>query len=71
VWLGRGMNFDRGDRIALLFCAPQKTLAAGAPMAQILFAGDPAVAIVLLPLMVYHAVQLLGGASLAERISRR
>jgi solute carrier family 10 (sodium/bile acid cotransporter), member 7 len=71
VWLGRGMNFDRGDRIALLFCAPQKTLAAGAPMAQILFAGDPAVAVVLLPLMVYHAVQLLGGASLAERISRR
>jgi solute carrier family 10 (sodium/bile acid cotransporter), member 7 len=68
--LGRGLAFDAGDRLALLFCGPQKTLAAGAPMAQILFAGHPAIGLILLPVIIYHAVQLLGGATLAEHVGR-
>jgi solute carrier family 10 (sodium/bile acid cotransporter), member 7 len=66
--LGRRSGFDEGERIALLFCAPQKTLAAGAPMAQILFAGNPGLALILVPLLVYHAVQLLAGAVLVDRL---
>jgi solute carrier family 10 (sodium/bile acid cotransporter), member 7 len=66
---GRRLRFAEADRIALLFCAPQKTLAAGAPMAQILFAGHPGIGLILLPIMVYHAVQLVGGAALAQRIA--
>jgi solute carrier family 10 (sodium/bile acid cotransporter), member 7 len=68
--LGRRLAFDSGDRLALLFCGPQKTLAAGAPMAQILFAGHPAIGLILLPVIIYHAVQLLGGATLAQRLGR-
>jgi solute carrier family 10 (sodium/bile acid cotransporter), member 7 len=67
--LGRKLGFEEGDRIALLFCGPQKTLAAGAPIAQILFAGNPALGLILLPLMVYHGLQLFGAASLAGRIT--
>jgi solute carrier family 10 (sodium/bile acid cotransporter), member 7 len=69
VLLGTRLRFDEGDRRALLFCGPQKTLAAGAPMAQILFAGNPAIGLILLPVIVYHAVQLLGGAVLAQRLA--
>jgi solute carrier family 10 (sodium/bile acid cotransporter), member 7 len=66
--LGRQLGFDAPDRVAVLFCAPQKTLAAGAPMAQILFSGHPGIGLVLLPVIVYHAIQLLAGATLAQRV---
>jgi solute carrier family 10 (sodium/bile acid cotransporter), member 7 len=67
--IGHLLGFDTADRRAFLFCAPQKTLASGIPMGQILFAGNPALGLILLPLMVYHTVQLLGGASLAGRMA--
>lgn len=63
--LGRQLRLDSGDRLALLFCAPHKTLAAGVPMAQVLFASDPALGVILLPLIIYHVVQLVAGAALA------
>jgi solute carrier family 10 (sodium/bile acid cotransporter), member 7 len=69
--LGKHLGFDDEDRIALLFCAPQKTLAAGAPMAQVLFAGNPALGLILLPLMAYHVIQLFGAASIVERLTNR
>jgi solute carrier family 10 (sodium/bile acid cotransporter), member 7 len=69
VVLGRRLGFDRGDRTALIFCGPQKTLAAGVPMAQVLFAGNPGLGLILLPLMLYHAVQLAGGAPLIGRLA--
>jgi solute carrier family 10 (sodium/bile acid cotransporter), member 7 len=65
---GRRLGFDAGDRVAFAFCAPQKTLAAGVPMGQVLFAGHPGLALILLPLMLYHAVQLAGGAPLIPRL---
>jgi solute carrier family 10 (sodium/bile acid cotransporter), member 7 len=68
--LGNRLGFEMGDRVALLFCGPQKTLAAGAPMAQILFAGHPGLGLILLPVILYHAVQLLGGAALVRRFRR-
>lgn len=66
---GHLLGFDTADRRAFLFCAPQKTLASGIPMGQILFAGNPALGLILLPLMVYHIVQLLGGASIASNMA--
>jgi solute carrier family 10 (sodium/bile acid cotransporter), member 7 len=66
--LGRGLGFAPPERIVLLYAAPQKTLAAGAPLAHILFAGHAALGLIMLPLIVYHVVQLLGGAVLAGRL---
>jgi solute carrier family 10 (sodium/bile acid cotransporter), member 7 len=67
---GRRLGFAAADRTVLLFCAPQKTLAAGVPMAQILFAGHAGLALILLPLIAYHLTQLLVGATIADRLRR-
>jgi solute carrier family 10 (sodium/bile acid cotransporter), member 7 len=64
VALGRVLRFDAPERSALTFCASQKTLAAGAPIAQVLFAAHAGLGVILLPLIIYHTVQLVGGAAL-------
>jgi sodium/bile acid cotransporter 7 len=65
-WLG----FGQADRVAALFCGSQKSLAVGAPMANLIFAGQPVLGLVLLPLMVYHLLQLLVAGWLAARWRR-
>jgi solute carrier family 10 (sodium/bile acid cotransporter), member 7 len=69
AFAGRRLGLPHGDRIVLLFCGPQKTLAAGAPIAQVIFAGHPGLGLILLPLMMYHAIQLFGAASIASRVN--
>ena len=67
--VSRSLGFSREDEIAIVFCGSKKTLASGVPMAQILFAGQ-AVGLVVLPLMVFHQLQLMVCASLARRYAR-
>lgn len=55
------------DKAAGIFCGATKSLATGAPMAQILFADHPAVGIIMLPLLIYHPLQLMVCAFLAQR----
>lgn len=66
---GRLVGFDRGDRVALLFCGSNKSLASGLPMATVLFPSD-VVAFVVLPLMIYHQLQLVVGSVLSSRLGR-
>lgn len=69
VWTTtRAAGLGPADRIAALMCAPQKTLAAGVPMAQLVFAGHPGLGLILLPVLVYHPVQLIVGAWLIPRV---
>jgi sodium/bile acid cotransporter 7 len=68
--IGRAAGFDRGSRAAILFCGSVKSLASGAPMAKVLFPGS-ATAIVLVPVMLYHSLQLLVCASIAGAMMRR
>ncbi|MFT7722653.1 MAG: bile acid:sodium symporter family protein [Roseateles sp.] len=67
--LSRRLGFPREDEIATVFCGSKKTLASGVPMAQILFAGQ-AVGLLVLPLMVFHQLQLMVCAPLARRYAR-
>ncbi len=69
-WAAGGvLRLNRKDRIAYLFGGSQKSLAMGAPLATILF--DPATAgIILLPLLVYHFLQLVLAAPLATHLAR-
>ncbi|GMA38407.1 bile acid:sodium symporter family protein [Mobilicoccus caccae] len=60
------LRFDRADRIAIQFCGTKKSLATGLPMAVVLFAGQP-VGLMVLPLMVFHQLQLMVCAVLAQR----
>lgn len=69
VVIGRVLGFSRPDRIAMLFCGSNKSLASGLPIATVLFAGSD-VALIILPLMLYHQLQLITGAVLAGRIAR-
>ena len=67
--LGGLLRLDRPNRITMLFAGAQKSIAMGAPLATVLFA--PSVAgIVLLPILLYHLVQLVLAAPLAARLSR-
>jgi solute carrier family 10 (sodium/bile acid cotransporter), member 7 len=67
----RAMRLEPADRIAALFCAPQKTLAAGVPMANLIFSAHPALGLILLPVMIYHPVQLLVGGLLVNWLRAR
>jgi len=67
--MARAMNLSAADRVAAIFCGSKKTLATGVPMAQMIFGAHPALGLILLPLMLYHALQLAIGGVLAQRWS--
>ncbi|MEY3986084.1 MAG: hypothetical protein RLZ59_1529 [Pseudomonadota bacterium] len=67
--LGRALGLSREDRITLLFSGAHKSLATGAPMARILFPAAQA-GLIVLPLMLYHQLQLTVSAYIAARIAR-
>jgi len=67
---GKALGFSVPDRITLLFCGSKKSLATGVPMAQVIFAGQ-AVGAIVLPLMVFHQIQLMVCAALAGRYAKR
>lgn len=69
--ISRRLGFATEDEVAAVFCGSKKSLANGAPIAKILFAGWPGAGLILLPLIIYHQVQLLVGAVLARRYSER
>jgi sodium/bile acid cotransporter 7 len=64
--LARRLGFDRADEIAIVFCGSKKSLAAGVAMAQVLFP-PAAVGLVVLPVMLFHQLQLMVCATLAQR----
>ncbi|MES2492828.1 MAG: bile acid:sodium symporter family protein [Pseudomonadota bacterium] len=67
TWLaGRALGFTREDAIVLLFCGSKKSLASGVPMAGVLFPA-PQVGVVILPLMLFHQLQLVACAVIARR----
>nr|WP_202412833.1 bile acid:sodium symporter family protein [Duganella lactea] len=66
----RRLGFNREDRIAIVFCGSKKSLASGVPMAKILFAGG-ALGAVVLPLMLFHQLQLMVCAVLAQRYAKQ
>lgn len=63
----RAFGFSREDEIAIVFCGSNKSLANGAPIAKILFNGSPALGVIMLPLILYHQLQLIVCAALARR----
>lgn len=65
------MNLNMEDRIATQFCGSKKSLATGVPMAQLIFDGNPSIGVILLPIMIYHPLQLIITAMLASRWGRR
>lgn len=71
VWqLTLHLDFGIEDRITILFGGSKKSMATGVPMAQILFSAST-VGIMILPLMIFHQIQLMVCAVLARKFSER
>ncbi|MDO7898434.1 bile acid:sodium symporter family protein [Pseudomonas citrulli] len=67
----RALRFSSADEIAAVFCASKKSLAAGVPMAALIFGNNPGLGLILLPIMIYHPLQLIVCSILAERYASR
>lgn len=66
----RRLGFGREDRITIILCGSKKSLASGLPMASVLFPAG-AVGLTVLPLMLFHQIQLMVCAALAQRWAAR
>ncbi|MDX6356494.1 MAG: solute carrier family 10 (sodium/bile acid cotransporter), er 7 [Streptomyces sp.] len=62
------LGFGRADRITVVFAGSKKSLASGVPMATVLFGGNVGLAV--LPLMLFHQMQLMVCAVIAKRWGR-
>jgi sodium/bile acid cotransporter 7 len=70
--VSKRLGFSKADRITIMFCGSKKSLAAGIPMAKVLFAGTAAGAgAIVLPLMLFHQIQLMVCSVLAQRFGAR
>jgi sodium/bile acid cotransporter 7 len=69
--LARSFGFSWEDQIAVMFCGSKKSMATGVPMAQVMFAASPALGLLILPLLLYHTLQLVLAGTLAARWSKR
>jgi sodium/bile acid cotransporter 7 len=67
--IGRLARLDRGDAVVLLFCGSKKSLASGLPMALVFFPAAT-VGLTMLPLMIFHQIQLVVCAVIASRLAR-
>ncbi|MEI6464362.1 MAG: bile acid:sodium symporter family protein [Verrucomicrobiota bacterium] len=71
AFVSRALGFGRADQIAAIFCGSKKTLASGVPMAKLIFGTHPGLGLILLPIMIYHPLQLIVCGVLAQRWGRR
>src|SRR6202171_2559684 len=69
VGVSRLARLNRADAAVVLFCGSKKSLASGLPMALVFF-GTGAVGLIMLPLMLFHQIQLFVCAIIASRMSR-
>ncbi|MFC0227025.1 bile acid:sodium symporter family protein [Serratia aquatilis] len=70
TYTARWMGFSTADEITIVFCGSKKSLANGIPMANVLFP-VAAVGAMVLPLMIFHQVQLMVCAVMAQRYARK
>ncbi|MEJ5928498.1 bile acid:sodium symporter family protein [Corynebacterium sp. H128] len=69
-WIAGFLGFNQADRIAIEFCGSKKSLATGLPMASVIF-GTGSLGMLILPLMIYHQLQLMICSVLASHYAQR
>lgn len=65
------LKLNKEDRITVLFCGSKKSLVQGAVMGKVLFPDPLLLGVVLLPLMLYHALQLIASSIIAEAMAAK
>ena len=68
--ISQWMGFKREERITVIFCGSKKSLVQGVVMGKVLFSDPAVLGVVLLPLMLYHALQLMVGSTIAKAMGR-
>ncbi len=56
--VSRALAFGPRESVVMLFCGAQKSLATGVPLAKVIFGAHPGLGLILLPIMIYHPLQL-------------
>jgi sodium/bile acid cotransporter 7 len=70
-FLADQLGFNQEDRITVQFCGSKKSLVHGTVFSKILFQQLPSVGIMLLPLMIFHALQLFIVSVIASKLAKR
>ena len=65
------LGFSIEDRITAQFCGTKKSLVHGTVFSKIIFGGMPGLGLVLLPLMIFHASQIMIISAIASRFANR
>jgi solute carrier family 10 (sodium/bile acid cotransporter), member 7 len=68
--LSRSMHFSNEDQITAIFCGSKKSLVHGTVMASVLFKAHPSTGILLMPILLYHTIQLVAASMLAQRMAK-
>ncbi|MHC2993601.1 membrane protein [Pontibacter sp. HJ8] len=69
--VSRLFGFSHENRVTAVFCGSKKSLVHGTVMSKVLFPDANMVGVILLPIMLYHALQLLASSVLAQSMARR
>ncbi|GAB3947386.1 bile acid:sodium symporter [Spirosoma harenae] len=64
------LHFSQPDRVTALFCGSKKSLIQGSVMVKVLFPATMA-GVVILPIMIYHALQLIVASIIAQAMARK
>jgi len=67
VGLARLIGYAPPERIVFVISGAQKSLATGVPLAKVIFGAHPGLGLILLPIMIYHPLQLFVCGWLATR----
>ncbi|WP_315823828.1 bile acid:sodium symporter family protein [Paraflavitalea speifideaquila] len=70
-YIARLLHFNREDRITATFCGSKKSIIHGTVMAKVIFANSSLTGILLLPIMLYHALQLIAVSIIAQGMAKR
>ena len=68
--LTRILNFNREDRITALFNGSKKSLVHGTVMSKVLFENMSTQGVFIIPIMIYHALQLIMISFIAQKMSK-
>lgn len=69
MFVSKKLGFSHADTVTVIFCGSKKSLVQGAVMGAVLFAHSNSLGVILLPIMLYHALQLMAGSAIAQRMA--
>ena len=70
-FIAKRLHFSLEDRITAQFCGTKKSLVHGTVFSKILFGNMLSLGIILLPLMLFHATQIVIVSFIASKLSKR